>query len=68
MSYVIGLDIGTSGCKAGVVNEKGLRFQDEFVRHIRFEKELVIKIDGKSNKGVVLKPVASNQSPEASRQ
>jgi len=23
MSYVIGLDIGTSGCKAGVVNEKG---------------------------------------------
>jgi xylulokinase len=23
MSYVVGLDIGTSGCKAGVVNEKG---------------------------------------------
>ena len=23
MSYVIGVDVGTSGCKAGIVNEVG---------------------------------------------
>ncbi len=31
-------------------------YEDEFVRHIRFEKEMLIKIDGKNSKGVVLKP------------
>ncbi len=31
-------------------------YEDEFVRHIRFEKDLIIKIDGKQSKGVVLKP------------
>ena len=31
-------------------------YEDEFVRHIRFEKPLVVAIDGKKNKGVVLKP------------
>lgn len=31
-------------------------FETEYLRHIRFEKPLVIKIDGKKRKGVVLKP------------
>lgn len=31
-------------------------FETEFIRHIRFEKPLMIKIDGKKRKGVVLKP------------
>lgn len=31
-------------------------YEDDFVRHIRFEKDLIIKIDGKKSKGVVLKP------------
>ncbi len=31
-------------------------YEDEFVRHIRFDNELIIKIDGKQSKGVVLKP------------
>ena len=30
--------------------------EDQFVRHVRVEEELVIKIDGKTNRGVVLKP------------
>jgi CheY-like chemotaxis protein len=30
-------------------------YEDEFIRHVRFTKPLVIKIDGKKNKGVVLK-------------
>ncbi len=28
-------------------------YEDEFLRHIRFEKQIPIKIDGKSNKGVI---------------
>ncbi|NPA44812.1 MAG: phosphoenolpyruvate synthase, partial [Chlorobi bacterium] len=31
-------------------------YEDEFVRHIRFNDDLLIKIDGKKGKGVVLKP------------
>ncbi len=31
-------------------------FENEYVRHIRFEKPLQIKIDGKTNRGVVYKP------------
>lgn len=31
-------------------------YEDEFVRHIHFDKDLIIKIDGKQSKGVVLKP------------
>ena len=30
-------------------------FENEFIRHIRFEKELEVKIDGKNGKGVVVK-------------
>ena len=30
-------------------------YEDEFIRHIRFEKPLITKIDGKQNKGVILK-------------
>ena len=32
-------------------------YEDEFIRHVRFKSPLVIKIDGKKNKGVVLKPL-----------
>ncbi len=31
-------------------------YEDEYIRHIRFEKPAIIKIDGKKNIGVVLKP------------
>ena len=30
-------------------------YEDEFIRHIRFDKQTTIKIDGKSNKGVIFK-------------
>ncbi len=32
-------------------------YEDEFIRHVRFKTPLLIKIDGKKNKGVVLKPL-----------
>ena len=30
-------------------------YEDEFIRHVRFDKPLVIKIDGRNNKGLVMK-------------
>jgi hypothetical protein len=30
-------------------------YEDEYLRHLRFENPMVVKIDGKQNKGVVLK-------------
>ena len=30
-------------------------YEDEFIRHVRFVKPLVIKIDGRNNKGLVMK-------------
>jgi hypothetical protein len=31
-------------------------YEDEFVRHVRFKKPMLIAIDGKKNRGVVFKP------------
>ena len=31
-------------------------YEDEHVRHVRLDSELLIKIDGKTNRGVVMKP------------
>lgn len=30
-------------------------YEDEFIRHIRFEKPITVAIDGKQNKGIILK-------------
>jgi CheY-like chemotaxis protein len=32
-------------------------YEDEFLRHIRFDNPMIVKIDGKHNKGVVLKSI-----------
>jgi hypothetical protein len=34
-------------------------YEDEFIRHIRFRNPLIIKIDGRKNRGVVLKGVTT---------
>ena len=34
-------------------------YEDEFVRHIRFDEPLIVKIDGRLNKGVIFKSVDS---------
>ena len=31
-------------------------FENEFIRHVKFEKEIIIKIDGKNNLVIILKP------------
>ena len=38
------------------LNEQPIFQETKFLRHIRFERPMVIKIDGKKNIGVVLKP------------
>ncbi len=37
------------------LSEKKAIYEDEFVRHVRFEDNVIIKIDGKNSKGVVMK-------------
>ena len=39
----------------GYLNSKKPVYEDEYVRHIKFEKPLRIEIDGKSGKGVIFK-------------
>jgi len=31
-------------------------YESEYIRHVRFEKPIMIKVDGRKNKGVVMKP------------
>ena len=40
----------------GFLNAQPAAFESDFIRHIRFEKPIVMKVDGRKNKGVVLKP------------
>ena len=35
-------------------------YEDEYIRHVRFPHELTVCIDGKTNRGAVLKPSADN--------
>ncbi|MCD4683991.1 MAG: phosphoenolpyruvate synthase [Bacteroidales bacterium] len=39
------------------LNNFDAEFEDEFIRHIRFANPAVVKIDGRKNKGIILKPV-----------
>ena len=38
------------------LNSQPAEFESEWVRHVRFSSPLVMKVDGRKNKGVVLKP------------
>jgi CheY-like chemotaxis protein len=38
------------------LSEQKPAYEDDFIRHVHFDKPIVIKIDGKKNKGIVLKP------------
>ncbi len=38
------------------LNKFDAEFENKFIRHVRFKKPAKIKIDGKQNKGVILKP------------
>jgi len=38
------------------LNTQPAVYESELIRHVRFEKPIVIKVDGRKNKGVVMKP------------
>jgi len=38
------------------LNAQTAQYESEYVRHIRFEKPMIMKVDGRKNKGVVMKP------------
>ncbi len=38
------------------LNSQPAIYESEYIRHVRFEKPLIIKVDGRKNKGVVMKP------------
>ena len=40
--------------------------EDDMLRHVKFDHQLVIKIDGKSNKGVIMKPGYADYHQEES--
>lgn len=38
------------------LNAQDAIYESEFIRHVRFDQPIVIKVDGRKNKGVVMKP------------
>ncbi len=38
------------------LNEQKEIFEDKYVRHVHFQKPVVVKIDGRHNKGIIYKP------------
>lgn len=38
------------------LNTQPAIYESEYVRHVRFDKPIIMKVDGKKNKGVVMKP------------
>ena len=38
------------------LNEQPAEYETEFVRHVKFDSPIIIKINGKKRMGVVLKP------------
>ncbi|MDP4239329.1 MAG: PEP/pyruvate-binding domain-containing protein [Bacteroidota bacterium] len=40
------------------LNAQPAVYESEYIRHIRFDKPIVMKVDGRKNKGVVMKPEA----------
>jgi hypothetical protein len=38
------------------LNAQPAVYESEYVRHVRFDKPMIMKVDGRKNKGVVMKP------------
>jgi len=41
------------------LNSQHSDYESKYVRHVRFDKPIVMKVDGRKNRGVVLKPLLS---------
>jgi len=51
--------IGDGSYDSGYLDSLPAVYEDEYIRHIRFPGELTVCIDGKTNRGAVLKPESS---------
>ncbi|MDD4921006.1 MAG: PEP/pyruvate-binding domain-containing protein [Bacteroidales bacterium] len=54
--YTIPYGSAEDFCDMEFLNKQPALYENDYFRHIRFEKPIVIKTDGKKNRGVVLKP------------
>ena len=45
------------------LNSQPAVYESEFIRHVRFENPVIIKTDGRKNRGVVLKPEVTPTTP-----
>ena len=54
--FTINPFLGDGTYDTDYLNAQPAVYESEFIRHIRFEKSIVMKVDGRKNRGVVLKP------------
>lgn len=47
---------GDGSCDIDFLNAQPAVYESDYIRHVRFEKPIIIKADGRKNLGVVLKP------------
>ncbi len=47
------------------LNAQPAIYEDEFIRHVRFNKPIICKIDGKKRIGLILKPGIEEEVPES---
>ena len=59
--YTVGLPSTGNWCNFDYLNAQPAVFENEYVRHLRFEQPIVIKTDGKRNLGVLLKPTLTDE-------
>ena len=55
--FTINPFIGEGFYDVEYLNNLSVVYEDEYIRHVRFEKPLEIMIDGKKHKGAIFKPV-----------
>jgi hypothetical protein len=54
--FTINAFINEGSLDTAYLDKQKAVYEDEFIRHVRFDKPAVVAIDGKKNKGVVFKP------------
>ncbi len=52
--------IGDGSYDTAYLNSLPAETETEYIRHVRFDRPIVVKVDGRKNKGVILKPVGND--------
>ena len=59
--FTINPFLGDGTYDTDYLDSQSAEYESEFIRHIRFENPVVMKVDGRKSRGVVLKAVSSKQ-------